>query len=314
MSAPAPVPVPAPGADLRERTRAALAAAGLSQAKAARVIGISDSALSTWLAGKYGADDRGVSARVERWLDSRGERSRWREGLPAAPGWVETPSARRILAALTYAQAAGDLAVIYGDAGAGKTLTARHYASARPNAFLATMTTACRGLHACLERAALACGLRPRFAGSARIEADLVARLEGSEGLLVVDEAQHLDTRALEGLRGIHDATGAGLAILGNELVYARITGGRRAAEFAQLFSRIGKRVRLGRPTKGDLEAIFDAWGLPGSVRPFLRRIGLQPGSLRGVTKALRLAHLFAGEEALAEEHLRAAWRELGGG
>lgn len=298
---------------LRDRARSAMARAGLSQAKAAQAIGISDSALSTWFAGKYGADERGLEARILRWLDSLAERSKWRDGMPEAPGWVETPSSRRVLAALAYAQAAGDLAVIYGDAGAGKTLTARHYAATRANAWVATMTATCRGVCPCLERTAHALGLRPRFTGAARTEADIVARLTDTEGLLVVDEAQHLDTRALEALRGIHDATGVGLAILGNELVYARITGGRRAAEFAQLFSRIGKRVRLGRPTKGDLEAFLDAWGIAAGARPQLRKIGLQPGALRSVGKALRLAHMFAGGEPVGESQVRAAWRELGG-
>ena len=302
-----------PAEDLRTRVRAAMAAAALTQAKAAREIGVSESALSAWLSDKYGADDRGVEARMVRWLNSLSERARWRDGLPAPPPWVETPTSRRILAALAYAQAAGDLAVIYGAAGTGKTFAARRYAETRPNAWLATMTSAARSTCPCLERVAHACGLRPRFAGAARIELDLTARLEGCEALVMVDEAQHLDLGALEALRGIHDATGVGLAILGNELVYARITGGRREAEFAQLFSRIGKRVRLVGPEKGDLEAVLDAWGVGAGARSAVRRIGRQPGALRSLTKTLRLAHLFAHGAPVAEEHVRAAWRDLGG-
>ena len=77
-------------------------------------------------------------------------------------------------------------------------------------------------------------------------------RVNGVRGLLIVDEAQHLSLRALETLRALHDATGAGLALMGNAVVYARLTGGRRAAEFAQLFSRVGKRVRLTQVEEGD--------------------------------------------------------------
>lgn len=58
------------------------------------------------------------------------------------------------------------------------------------------------------------CDLRPGpSGGSARLEEELTGRLRDILGLLVVDEAQHLTTKALEGLRSLHDATGTGLAL-----------------------------------------------------------------------------------------------------
>lgn len=299
---------------LAERARAEMEEAGLSQAKAANEIGISDSAYSQWLAGKYKGDVTAVEAKVARWLESRAERAKLAASLPAAPAWVETHTAKRVLAGLSYAQMAGDISVIYGGAGLGKTSAAKYYAQNHPNVWLATMTSSTNTLGSALERVAIACGIRPTSTRASRIEADLVERLEETGGLLIVDEAQHLNTRALEALRGLHDATGVGLAIMGNEMVYARITGGRRAAEFAQLFSRVGKRVRLTRPAESDVQAILSAWSITDKpAREAVLEIARKPGALRGVTKALRLASLFARGEAVLLQHIRAAWRDLGG-
>lgn len=306
---------PPPGSRLREQVRAALAASGLSQARAAREIGVSDSALSQWLAAKYQGDAAAVDGKVGRWLKSREERASLARRLPEAPEWTPTPTARRIEAGLSYAQLAGDVTVIYGGAGVGKTLAARRYAATRPNVWIAAMTPAVQALGPCLERLALACGLRPTNGRPARLEVELRDRLTGSQGLLIVDEAQHLSPRALEGVRSLHDATSVGLALLGNETIYSRLTGGRRAAEFAQLFSRIGKRVRLTTAAKGDVEALMAAWQIEdAAMREAALEIARQPGALRGLTKALRLATLFAKGGPLEAQHVAAAWKDLGGG
>ena len=114
-----------------ERTRKALKDGGLTQALAATEIGISDSALSQWLSGKYGGDEAAVEEKVERWLEARGEREELLARLPAPPDWADTPSSQRAIAGLTYAQMAGYIAVIHGGASVGKTMAARRHAGLR---------------------------------------------------------------------------------------------------------------------------------------------------------------------------------------
>ena len=80
------------------------------------------------------------------------------------------------------------------------------------------MTAGGRSMAGCLERVAMACGLRAVNARPWRLEAEIADRVRGTHGLLIVDEAQHLDTRALEVLRGLHDQAGIGLALMGNEI------------------------------------------------------------------------------------------------
>ena len=78
--------------------------------------------------------------------------------------------------------------------------------------------------------------------------------------------------------------------------------------------------MRLARPRalKGDVEALLDAWDIPGKEeRALLLNIAKRPGALRNLTKVLRMAHLLAGAdgaEAVAETHIRMAWERLSAG
>ena len=295
------------------QAREAIAAHGLSQAAAAREIGISDSALSQWLGGTYGGDTAAVGAKVARWLESRSEREGLSRTLPDPPGWVETPTAERITAGLGYAQLAGDITVVHGGAGLGKTITAERYASTRPSVWMATATAGSRALGPCLALAARACGLRPGHRRIAQLETDITARIAGTSGLLVIDEAQHLSVRALESLRGIHDATGTGLALLGGNALYARMAG-RQSVQLAQLHSRVGKTVSLRAPVRGDVDALLQAWGVSvARLRSAALGIAAGPGGLRALGKAVRYAHLVAGGKKPGARDLRAAWTDMGG-
>ena len=158
-----------------------------------------------------------------------------------------------------------------------------------------------------------ACGLRPGHRRIGQLEEAIADRVARTAGLLVVDEAQHLSLRALESLRGIHDATGTGLALLGNNPLFVRMAGAKRRAEYAQLHSRVGKLVSLGKPRPGDVDALLEAWGARGKrIRALALQIASRPGALRNLTKALRYAHLFAGGRKLAASHLRDAWKDMG--
>ena len=297
---------PPPAEALRARARAEFKAGGLSQAAAA--------ALSQWLAGKYGGDDSAVAGKLERWLEARAERADLARRIPAPPQWVETPAARSVLAALSYAQLAADLAVVHGAAGAGKTTAVQRYAATRPNVWLVTMSRGTRSLGSCLRRVAQVVKAVPEGRAIADVEDALAQRLRGSEGLLVIDEAQCLSLAALDGLRQLHDASGAGLALVGGESLWKRLAGNRASTELAQLFSRVGQRAALEHPAETDADPLLEAWqGLGDSGREAARVIARQPGGLRAMRKALGRAALMARGGKVERRHVAAAWKALGG-
>lgn len=306
-----PPPAPVIEATLA-RVRAEIDRRGITQNQAAREIGVSATTLAQLLAGSYAADPARQMERLARWL-ALAKETRAQAHLPPAPAWVATPLAERVLAALGYAQMAGDIAVIYGAAGLGKTTAAREYARRYPNVWIATMSPATAGVTTSLEEVCLALGFRDLPQGAARMSRAIVARIAGTGGLLIVDEAQHLTVAALDALRALHDATGVGLALVGNEMVYARMTGGQRAAYLDRLYSRIGKRARLARAGREDVERLAGAFGLrPGALK-LLTEIGARAGALRAVVKTLRLAAMMAKGGAIEPEHIEHAWRDLEG-
>lgn len=306
-----------PDADLRLQVRQLLDGARYTQSRVAKEVGISPTAISQWLSGSYAGDNEAIESKVLRWLQQLNHERAAQAAMPAAPEYVETPSGLRILAALRYAQVAGDIAVIYGGAGLSKTSSIQHYRRAAPNVWHATMTPASASVVTALEEIAEAVGTAGVQGGGAqRLHKAVCRRVADTAGLLVIDEAQHLSTAALDQIRSIHDATGVGAALVGNEQVYARMTGGNRVAFLDRLFSRIGKKVRLVRAIEGDVDALIGAWGIAEpKCRATLMDIASKPGALRGLTKVLRLAAVQAAAEArtICCADVKTAWRELGG-
>ncbi len=301
---------------LRNRVRQIMQERDLSLPKLQQLSGVGKTRLSQWLNGKYPGDVTAIEVDMRRWLESLEVADELDGRLPSAPAWVETTSARSVIGALSFAQLAEAVSVVYGGAGVGKTTAIQHYRQQSPNVWVVTATPACAATGALLKRIAQTLGMRTTGTVD-MLETAIIERVRQSRGLLVIDEAQHLTHRALDAVRSIHDAAGIGLALVGNEIVYSQLTGGSRSVGFAQLFSRIAKRVRLAKAKDADVLAMLDAWNIKDKpARQFCLGIGRRPGALRGLSQTLRLASMFAtgtGASATTLEHIRDAWQDLGG-
>ena len=184
--------------------------------------------------------------------------------------------------------------MIHGGTGVGKTAAARRYARLGEEVWIAVMSPSANRLRPCLQQVAYACDLPYLAGGAYRMEIELAARLYGTRGLLVIDEAQHLGHPQLDSLRGLYDETGCGLALLGNDRFGRRISC---APEFAALASRVGARLHLPAATAGDVDALLDAWGIGGATaRKEARGLAAPPGGLRKLAKALKRGVLASGK------------------
>jgi len=303
------------GDALRARVRALMGERGMAQAAVAVEISRSSGTISSWLSGTYRGDIPALETRLRRWVEQQGAQREAVKPLPKVPAWLATPSALKVLSALKFAHAHGEIGLVYGGAGMGKTATVRHYQGQRNNVWVATMTPAHAGLVSALRGIAAAVGAEVSGNGAEALHREVVRKVERSGGLLVIDEAQHLTVPALEQIRAIHDATGLGIAFVGNERVYAQMAGGVRAAYLAQLRSRIGHTVRLLKAQPVDVEVLMGAWQVGTGCAGALREIAGKPGALRNVMKVLKLAVGMAADagRAVAQEDVKAAWGELGG-
>ncbi len=285
---------------------------GISQGLAAKEMGISPTTLTQLLNDTYGADPSAQLGKVLKWVNTQAE-AKAQPQLPPVPTWVSTVTAERVISALGYAQLAGDIAVVYGAAGLGKTTASQEYKRRYSNVWIATITPATDSVAACLEEICLALGMKSPPHRASRLQREILSRIANTGGLLILDEAQHLSVAALDTVRALHDATGIGLALVGNEAVQTRMTGGTRAANLDRLYSRIGKRIRLARPQKSDVERIAKLFGVSeASSLACLEDVGKKAGALRMVVKVLRLATMRAGGGRPSTGDIDAAWKDLG--
>ena len=299
----------------RDRTelRALLETRGWSLGEAARRIGVSDSTVSLWLREEYRGDNARIGRLVRRWLDTERDVSALRTaGLDRHADLAVT---ERIERALRHAQANADCVVIYGAAGAGKTWALRRYCGDAAGAWYTAMSPAVTTPAAVLTRIARALDTGAGLTTAARLEQAVVDRLAVGSTLLVVDEAHHLSQALLDVVRCVHDVAGCGLAFGGNEPLWARLSGGERAA---QLVSRVGLTYRLRRPAETDvLELAATLLGTPaaGAARAPLLTAGRGTGGLRAVRKLVGQAHLLAagdGRDRAGEQDVADAAELLG--
>lgn len=300
-------------ADTRAAIRAIVDNDGVTYSAIAREIGLSATALSQFMNENYRGDNDSVSGKLAVWLENRNRKT---NEMPQAPYFVQTRTVKQIWSALQYAQLAQCISVIYGSPGVGKSKALQQFVRERPNVWLITVSPSRSSLSECLYELALELGVgdAPRRAG--QLGRVIRRKLRGTSGLLIIDEADHLDYPVLEELRILQEETGIGLALVGNNQVYSKLTGGNsRNVDFARLFSRIAKKVAILKTKKDDVKAISAAWGLGDRERDLVTQLAERPGALRTVSHTLRLAAMFAtgANEALCEKHIRAAVKDLEG-
>jgi DNA transposition AAA+ family ATPase len=299
-----------------EELRAALNAvkkeSGQSWSEIAQQSGIPSGTISQWAAGKYQGDSLRVASDVRRFLDARASLAALKAGAIENPGFIETATARRFLQLYAWAHS-GEIVAIAAGPGTGKTEAAREYQTRASNVWLATMAPSSSGVQPMQITVLSAMGVDEARGSPQQLSARVLAKVRGSRGLVIIDEAQELSEKALDEVRSWHDETGVGIALVGDERVIGRL-GGLRRRELARLHSRVSMRHIQAGPTAQDAEAVARGWGISAADQlKFLRALASKPGGLRGITKVIKLAALLAADEgrALALDDLRAAWSQL---
>ena len=291
---------------------------GLTQDRIARHVGVSGSVLSKWLHSKYQGDNAALERSISEWLEA--PQNKFLDNCDPINAWVQTPTGDAIEEALLCAMRRPTIAVVYGGAGVGKTTAINRFCGDHRGVVRVELQASTRSmldvLHV-LFRALTRHGSHERTSRAVSNDIDNFIRWNGAPKLLIFDEAQHMTTNAIEEIRSLYDRHEIGIALCGNELVHTNMTGGRRSAEFAQLSSRVGRRLRLDKPTEGDVDAFTAKWRVTGAKeREFCGGIARIPGGLRELGHVLRdaTAAAVAMGRPVDLKMLQAAWRERQGG
>ncbi len=269
----------------------------MSQEELAGKVGISGAALSSWRRGIYCGNIQNIEEKIRYYFDQfaikkkRGERL---QPYLATVDYVPISISEEIRQAIKYCQLEKGITIIDGDAGIGKTMAAKKFVQDNKHAAIYLEATPVFGhLGSFLKLFARALGIPdnyPRFEQTRLIR----QRLVGSDIVVIIDEAQHLQYRTLEEIRTmsdpgkISDDKGVGIVLIGNREVYDRMLG-RQEARFAQLFSRI--TWRQGYSTLNveysDVELLFPMLQKDGRQKEleFLHGICTSKWGIRGADK-----------------------------
>ncbi|HHR4051840.1 TPA: AAA family ATPase [Salmonella enterica] len=278
----------------------------LTQMVVAKESGLSDATISAFRKGKYKGDNDSVSHALAAWY------SNWqrRNALPERPCFVETPTVRELRDLFQSVRVMGCINVVVGAPGVGKTMTARDYCS-NPNTWMITLSPAHASVTECLLELADAVGVKDTRRNKGDLSRAIRRRLTGVQGLLIVDEADHLGVEGLEQLRAIQDASGVGMVLIGNPQGLSRAS---RYGDLARLFSRIARAKQLKKAKISDVKAIADAWEITGENElAVMQAIAEKPGALRVLTHTLNQAWIAANGEGsrMTEKHIKNAFKEV---
>lgn len=269
---------------------------GLSQAKVANMLGVSQTALSQYRNSKY---ERGnieeIESKIKELLKIEEEKevSKQRNYQFRADGYIPTSISEDVYKLIQYCHFEKGMVVVHGDAGIGKTKGAEKYFKENSNSTIYIQATPSSGtLGNLLKLIARALKINEK-----QNKLDLILsiqeKLEGSNKVIIIDEAQHLKLQALEEIRSLSDknditgSKGTGIVLIGNTEVYSKMLG-KQEAKFAQLFSRIklNKYYNTKKIKKEDIQKLFSAvdddemisflygisqskWGIRGAVNVY---------------------------------------------
>ena len=300
--------------ELQQRLEEFVAEAG-SQTKAARAIGMSDSVISQYRRSAY---DKGnipdVEAKLTEFFTLHDEKQAAAEKAepyqPVLDEYIPTSISQDVYTAIRYTQLNKGIAVLHGDAGIGKTKAAMQYVLDNPGTTVYLEVTPVTGSLGSFLKLLT----RALHISEGRSKLDMIMnirdRLDGSDRVIIVDEAQHLKISALEEIRTLTDPNmitgkqGIGVVLIGNTEVYNRMRG-REQANFAQLYSRIrmNRAYSTQQVRRDDVIKLFPAledsgrvkeieflhgiaqsrWGIRGSVNVYNNAVAAEDTSYQGL-------------------------------
>lgn len=275
--------------ELQKRLAQYISEKGISQSKMALLIGMSETQLSQYRNSKYGGDIAETERKLEEFF--RTTEAAEKSVTYQVEDYVPTSISEDVYRAIQYCQLERGMVILHGDAGIGKTKGAEKFMRENPTNAIYLRATPSSGTLGNIMKL-LARSLKvPETRNKLELMLSIRDRLEGTNKIIIIDEAQHLKLAALEELRALSDpnsatgSKGTGICLIGNTEIYNRMVG-KQEAQFAQLFSRIkmNRYYSTQKVKKEDIYALFPRLAQKGQRKEleFLHGISQSKWGVRG--------------------------------
>jgi len=255
-----------------------------SQKQVSKEIGVSSAVISQFLSGTYSGDNENAAIAIEQYLNVARERL---ESVDTDVFYNDLSNTKEVMLACRYAHKRNEIALVRGDAGAGKTTALEHYAKDNTGVIFVTADACTTSPTAVLNLILEETGQKPLNA-RAKIMRALISGLGGTSRLIIIDEADHLSLCALQAIRNLNDKAKVGIVLAGNNRLYTQMIMGPRGGDYDQIRSRIIKRTKVTNDyTPEEISAIFP--NLDTDSRDYLLKLARKE-SLRAAKKIYSLA------------------------
>lgn len=273
----------------------------ISRAQIARSVGISSAQLSLFLKGDYNMAPETMS-KLSKYADNY---SKTKSSSQEKEPFVMTKQAKSIFFICDECVIEGEMGIVYGHPGTGKTTALKNYAQQNPQAVFIEVEPGITPRELLWSIADTIGAERDR--SRVQTERNICKRLKLRDAVIIIDEGEHLRVDSLDDLRRIWDFSKTPLILSGTEILLRKLMGTK--GELAQLYDRIGLKWKTTTINSDELALICDAYGIDSSVSPFIQKT--VDGNLRKAAKlikrAKRLAKLSGSEvnKELLEEATR---------
>ena len=277
---------------------------GKSQTAVSKEFGVSTAMLSTYLNGTYAGNSETLEGKAEEFFALR-EKS---AAITKAPDYVETSISKQVYDTISYCHINRCIGTIVGDAGIGKTKGAKKYNEDYSEVIFITASKACKSLkdmYRMIARKLRISENRNLF----DMQMDIRSKLDGSNKVIVIDEAQHLSLTSIDGIRYFNDEDESGLepvgiVLIGNHELRTKMMG-KYEHTLAQLFNRVQMQrlIFTSNVLDEDIKKLFPVyvqnnmekeikflhsiaqsrWGIRGAVKVFVNSSNNEDITIKGL-------------------------------
>lgn len=213
-------------------------------------IDIGRSTLNQFLMENYRGNNEEIADKLLQYFE-RVEESQ--QTAAVVGSFVETGTWRRLNEVARVCHAEGDIGLVTGEAGIGKTYAVKEYVRRNHGVILIEADATYTVRHLFQELAA-AVGVQAKGDTHFYLE-EVIRKLTNSKRLIIVDESEHLNVKSLDVVRRINDRAGIGILLVGLPAFLHYLRG--RKGDYTYLFSRIGVFTEVKNLSRIEMEQII---------------------------------------------------------